>query len=726
MSANARFAALAAAASRQARQTLTDTRPQSERYGEDTFSIEEARKRLPKDIFKKFRETLDSNHPLDPEIAAVVAHAMKEWALSRGVTHYTHWFQPMTGVTAEKHDSFLNVDPSGVIERFNARELVQGEPDASSFPSGGLRATFEARGYTAWDPVTPAFLVQHPNSGATLTIPSAFVSYTGESLDEKTPLLRSSEALSRAATRLLGLMGRTDVKRVVTTVGPEQEYFLVDRALYNLRPDLVACGRTVFGAPPPKGQELEDQYFGAIKERIVTFMADVESQLIALGIPVKTRHNEVAPAQYECAPIFELSNKAADHNQIMLEVFRKTALRHELAFLDHEKPFKGINGSGKHNNWSMATEHGENLLEPGHTPAENLQFLCFLVATVNAVHTHGGLLRASVASAGNDHRLGANEAPPAIMSVFVGEDLTGVLDTIEKGAGSADSRRHTIALGVTTLPHIAKDTTDRNRTSPFAFTGNKFEFRAVGSSANISMSNTIINTTVAEAIDALTAELDSTMRRDGVDFAEAAARVLPGLITAARPVLFNGDNYTTEWHEEAARRGLPNDKDTPTALRHFVTQVTLALFDKYNVLSRSEMESRYRVRLENYCKRVAIEARVALEMARTGVMPAALSYLERLGRVRGSVVAPSAASPLAEIEQQVLDLVAAAHTGTKRLEAALHEAHDKDGIDAEAEAMRTAVTGALASLRSAVDGLEALVDDTLWPYPKYRELLFCA
>ncbi|MBI3071409.1 MAG: glutamine synthetase III [Deltaproteobacteria bacterium] len=725
MSSKPRFAALAVVASRRPQKTIEDRRPQSERFGEMTFSLKEAQHRLPKEAFKKYRETATSGTPLDTSIAPVVAHAMKEWAIDNGVTHFTHWFQPMTGITAEKHDSFLSYEGAEVIERFNAKELVQGEPDASSFPSGGIRATFEARGYTAWDPATPAFLMPNPN-GKTLCIPTAFVSYTGESLDEKTPLLRSIEAVSAAAVRLLKVLGRTDVHRVSCTVGPEQEYFLIDRALYALRPDLVACGRTVFGAPSPKGQELEDQYFGAIKERVMAVMTEVEHKMIGLGTPVKTRHNEVAPGQYECAPIFEIVNRAADHNLILLEAFRKIAARHDLTFLDHEKPFAGINGSGKHNNWSMATDGGENLLEPGHTPAENVQFLLFLAATVRAVHRHGGLLRSSVATAANDHRLGANEAPPAIMSVFLGEELQDVLDQIEKGGAPTGDRRRTMELGVTTIPAIARDTTDRNRTSPFAFTGNKFEFRAVGSSMNISWSNVVINTMVAESLTYVTDQLEAAMKQQKVDAVKAAARVMPKLIAEFKPVVFNGDNYASAWHEEAAKRGLANDRDTPTALKHLLRPETVKMFETYKVLSAKEIESRYTVKLESYCKRVAIEARVAIEMARTGAVPAALSYLKRITAVRAALSSAAAAEPVTDLERVVLDLFTRTQKGVKKLEESLRGAHGASGVAAEAEHFRTVVIPAMLELRAAVDGLEQTIDDDLWPYPKYREMLFHA
>jgi len=715
MSAKARFDAIQLVVSRRSDGTLKDRRPQSVRFGEKTFSMEEAQRRLPKDVFKKFRETVLSGATLDPAIAPVVAHGLKEWAIERGVTHFTHLFQPMTGITAEKHDSFLSYEGDGVIERFGGRELVQGEPDASSFPSGGLRATFEARGYTAWDPTTPPFLSDNPN-GATLTIPTAFVSYTGESLDEKTPLLRSAEAISKAATRMLKLLGRTDVKRVVCTMGPEQEYFLIDRAFHALRPDLVACGRTVFGAPPPKGQELEDQYFGAIKDRITSVMTEVEHEAIALGIPVKTRHNEVAPAQYECAPIFEVVNRAADHNLLILELFRKIAPKHGFAFLDHEKPFAGINGSGKHNNWSMSTDGGENLLEPGSAPIKNTQFLLFLAATVRAVLKHGGLLRSSVATAANDHRLGANEAPPAIMSVFLGDELQGIFDQLSAGSNTQNDKRGTINLAVSAIPAISKDTTDRNRTSPFAFTGNKFEFRAVGSSQNISWPNTIINTIVSESIDHVADRLEAHIKA-GLSVGDAAAKLLPALVAEISAVVFNGNNYDEAWHREAEKRGLPNDRDTPTALRHLVSESSLSLFESYKVLNRKELESRYTVRLENYCKRVAIEAKVSLEMARTGILPACFSYLHRLAPLKD---VGAAAESYAEVGR----LVDSASKGIKALEAALSSTHHVSSVIEEADAFRSRVLPAMSELRASVDALETRVDDDLWPYPKYREMLF--
>lgn len=715
MSAKARFDAIQSVVSRKPLGTLQDKRLQSVRFGERTFSLEEAQRRLPKDAFRKLRETVQSGAPLDPTVAPFVAHGLKEWALEHGATHYSHLFQPMTGITAEKQDSFLSYEEGGVIERFSGHELVQSEPDASSFPSGGLRATFEARGYTAWDPTTLPFLVNHPN-GTTLTIPSAFVSYTGESLDEKTPMLRSIEALSSAARRLLRLLGRTDVNHVTCTMGPEQEYFLIDRAFFSLRPDLIACGRTVFGAPPPKGQEMEDQYLGAIKERILALMSEVEYEAIELGIPLKTRHNEVAPSQYECAPIFELLNRAADHNLLILDLFRKIAPKHGFAFLDHEKPFAGINGSGKHNNWSMATDGGENLLEPGSTPLQNTQFLFFLVATIRAVLRHGGLLRSSIATAGNDHRLGANEAPPAIMSVFVGDELQEIFDQIIQGPKAHCDKCSTIHLAVKAIPAIRKDTTDRNRTSPFAFTGNKFEFRAVGSSQNISWPNTVINTIVAESLDNIADRLEAELMA-GTSMSDAAGKILPSLISEISPVIFNGNNYDESWHREAERRGLPNDRQTPAALRHLISDASLSLFERYKVLNRKEVESRYNVRLESYCKRIAIEAKVAVEMARTGILPAVFSYLTRLAPLKEIGAASETWVELGKLADRV-------NKGINALETILSTAHHANTVVEEAGIFCVQVIPAMQDLRTTVDALEACMDDELWPYPKYREMLF--
>src|SRR5690349_5714795 len=566
MGANVRQEAISSIASAKHQLNRVDFRKThvKDLFGINVFNEEIQRQRLPKPIFKALQQTVKLGVPLDPSAADAVASAMKDWALEHGATHYTHLFQPMTGITAEKHDSFIapNGD-GGAIAEFSGKELIKGEPDASSFPSGGLRATFEARGYTAWDPSSPAYIMENPN-GSTLVIPTAFLSWTGEALDKKTPLLKSMEALSTQALRVLKLFGKT-APRVVTTVGPEQEYFLIDKAFYYARPDLIATGRTLFGAPPPKGQELEDQYFGSIPERVLAYMADAEVQLFKLGVPVKTRHNEVAPSQYEIAPLFEMSNLAVDHQNLIMEILRKTAEKYGLACLLHEKPFAGINGSGKHNNWSMATDTGENLLNPGDNPHDNAQFLVFCSAVVRAVARYSEILRLSIASANNDHRLGANEAPPAIISVFLGDQLQDIFDQLEKGGAKSSKQGGTFITGVSVLPPLPKEAGDRNRTSPFAFTGNKFEFRAVGSSANISGANTVLNTIVAESLDTIATELEKATK-GGKDLNAAIQAVLPGIVKESKKVLFNGNNYAEEWHQEAAKRGLPNLKSTPEVL----------------------------------------------------------------------------------------------------------------------------------------------------------------
>ncbi|MEW5849505.1 MAG: glutamine synthetase III [Myxococcota bacterium] len=728
MASSARFAALSVVSSRQPKSTLKEYKPQSEIWGEDTFGTNEMKARLPKDVYAKLRETALAGKALDASIAPAVAHAMKEWAITHGATHFTHWFQPMTGVTAEKHDAFIMWDgEGGVIERFGAKELVQSEPDASSFPSGGLRATFEARGYTAWDPTSPAFLMNGPN-GRTLCIPSVFLSYTGECLDEKAPLLRSIRALSDSAVRLLRVLGDDKTESVHCNVGPEQEYFLIDKSFHDLRPDLLAAGRTVLGGTPAKGQQLEDQYFGAVQPRVLAVMAEAEQRLIKLGVPVKTRHNEVAPHQFEVAPIFEPSNRAADHNLLIMEVFKRVANEHGLAFLTHEKPFQGINGSGKHNNWSMGTNLGENLLEPGNTPVKNLRFLVFMLATVRAVHEHGGLLRSAVASASNDHRLGANEAPPAIMSVFLGDELSDVLDRIEKGKGGTRENEAAIDLGVHTLPAVAKDTTDRNRTSPFAFTGNKFEFRAVGASMNISWANTVLNTMVAESLDWMAQRIQEE-KKGAKDVGAAVVSVLKRTIKEVRPVLFNGDNYSDEWHAEAKKRGLANDKDTPSALKHLTSARTRKLFSEHKVLTEVELHSRHHVRLERYAKTVAIEAAVTAEMVRTGVIPAAVEQLGRyaqtaatLSNVRG--VDSATVSTVAELTNQLGGLLASVKDNVRRLEDAAKAAAEVADVEKQADAYGHNVLKLMKAVRADADAIEGLVDDGLWPYPKYREMLF--
>ena len=594
-------------------------------YGENVFSEAVQRERLPKPVFKALQKTIKLGSPLDPAIADAVASAMKDWAIEKGATHFTHMFQPMTGLTAEKHDSFLQPTGDGkALTEFSGKELVRGEPDASSFPSGGIRATFEARGYTAWDPTSPAYIYESPN-GATLVIPTAFLSWTGEALDKKTPLLRSMEALSTHALRILKLFGNKEARKVFTTVGPEQEYFLIDKHFFYGRPDLINAGRTLFGAPPPKGQELEDQYFGVIPERVLACMADAEAQLFKLGVPVKTRHNEVAPSQYEIAPIFEDSNLATDHQMLTMHVIKTTAEKYGMAALFHEKPFAGINGSGKHNNWSMSTDTGENLLNPGETPHDNAQFLVFCVAVIRAVSRYPELLRVSVSGANNDHRLGANEAPPAIISVFLGDQLQDIIDQLEKGPARSTKQGGFMEIGVSVLPKLPKDAGDRNRTSPFAFTGNKFEFRAVGGSQSIAGPNTVLNTIVAESLDYIATHLDKAVAANK-DFNKAVQEVLPAIIKESKKVLFGGDNYAAEWHQEAESRGLPNLRNTVDALPIILRKDSVELFGKYRVYSERELQSRQAILAENYVKTVNVEGRLTSSMARTMILPAAIRY----------------------------------------------------------------------------------------------------
>jgi glutamine synthetase len=682
-------------------------------YGQYVFHEVAQRQFLAKPIFKRLQRTIAGLEPFDPVIADAVAHGVKEWALSHGATHYTHWFVPMTGSTAEKHDSFLSPTGDGqTIAEFSGRNLLQGEPDASSFPSGGIRATFEARGYTAWDVTSPIFLQVEPN-GVTLTIPTAFVSYTGEALDHKIPLLRSQEALGTHALRILRWFDNTSASRVFTNIGPEQEYFLVDRRLAEQRPDLVLTGRTLFGAPSPKGQELEDQYFGPIRERILAFMMDLDRELWRLGIPAKTRHNEVAPGQFEMAPVYEATSVGSDHNMIVLSTMRRLAPQHGLMFLVHEKPFAGINGSGKHNNWSMGTDDGENLLDPGHDPHANAQFLAFLVAVIRAVNVHADLLRAGIADAGNDHRLGANEAPPAIVSVFLGSQLEDVIEQLAKGAASASKKGGSLELGVTSLPVLPKDATDRNRTSPFAFTGNKFEFRAVGSSAPIYWPQTVLNTAVADSLAQLADELD---KLDHGDF-EGLTTILSGIVRGNKQVLFEGNNYAEEWHAEAARRGLPNNKSTVDALPALTTPKARALFSKFGVLSERELAARVGIYWERYVKVQNIEANCALDMARTMILPAAARYLGELESASRSKGAAAIADKVATLTDGLVDAIDA-------LEAAQHAAHGAGSVEKEAAAFRDRVIPAQNDLRAVADELETLVSDELWPLPKYRELLF--
>jgi glutamine synthetase len=682
-------------------------------YGQYVFHEEAQREYLAKPVFKKLRRTIEGHEPFDPAIMDAVAQGVKEWAMAHGATHYTHWFVPMTGSTAEKHDSFLSPTGDGrTLAEFSGKMLVQGEPDASSFPSGGIRATFEARGYTAWDVTSPIFLQVEPN-GVTLTIPTAFVSYTGEALDHKIPMLRSQEALGKQALRVLRWFDNLTAERVFTNIGPEQEYFLVDRRLAEQRPDLILTGRTLFGAPSPKGQELEDQYFGSIRERILAFMMDLDRELWRLGIPAKTRHNEVAPGQFEMAPVYEPTSVGSDHNMVVMSMMRRLALRHDLTFLIHEKPFAGINGSGKHNNWSMATDEGENLLDPGNDPHANAQFLAFLVAVIRAVNVHADLLRASIADAGQDHRLGANEAPPAIMSIFLGSQLEDVVEQLGKGAMSGSKKGGSADLGVTSLPVLPKDATDRNRTSPFAFTGNKFEFRAVGSSAPIYWPQTVLNTAVADSLCQLADELE---KLDHGDFA-GLTKILSTIVKANRQVLFEGNGYSEEWHAEAARRGLPNNRTTVDALPSLTTDKAKALFSGFGVLSERELASRVEINWERYVKVQNIEANCALDIALTMILPATAKYLGQLGGASSSRGISSVCERVSGLADKLVDAIGA-------LEHAQHKAHEAGSVQAEARVFCDQVIPAQSALREVADELETLVDDELWPLPKYRELLF--
>jgi glutamine synthetase len=682
-------------------------------YGTYVFHEEAQRQYLAKPIFRKLRRTIEGHEPFDPAIVDAVAHGVKEWAMAHGATHYTHWFVPMTGATAEKHDSFLT--PTGLgqtMAEFSGGNLLQGEPDASSFPSGGIRATFEARGYTAWDVTSPIFLQVEPN-GVTLTIPTAYVSFTGEALDHKIPLLRSQEALGKQALRVLRWFGNASATRVFTNIGPEQEYFLVDRRLAEQRPDLVLTGRTLFGAPSPKGQELEDQYFGSIRERILAFMMDLDRELWRLGIPAKTRHNEVAPCQFEMAPVFETTSVGSDHNMIVLSTMRRLAPQHGLMFLIHEKPFAGINGSGKHNNWSMATDEGENLLDPGRDPHANAQFLAFLLGVVRAVNVHADILRASIADAGQDHRLGANEAPPAIMSIFLGSQLEDVIGQLELGAASASKRGGHVELGATSLPVLPRDATDRNRTSPFAFTGNKFEFRAVGSSAPIYWPQTALNTAVADSLEQLAGELEQL---EPGDF-EGLTTILSAIVKAHKQVLFEGNGYSPEWHAEAARRGLPNNRTTVDALPALTTPKAREVFARFGVLSERELASRVDINWERYVKVQNIEASCAIDIASTMILPATARYLGLLGEGSASRGISAVCERVAGLADSLVDAIEA-------LRHAQHAAHQATTVPDEAAAFANSVIPAQEALRAVVDELETLVADDLWPLPKYRELLF--
>jgi glutamine synthetase len=679
-------------------------------FGANVFSTAVQRQRLPKHVFKALSTALARGEALDTSLADSVAQAMKGWALERGATHYTHWFQPLTGMTAEKHDSFYGPTGDGTaIAEFSGKELIQGEPDASSFPTGGIRATFEARGYTAWDPSSPAFILENPN-GALLCIPTAFVSWTGEALDTKIPLLRSMDALSTSAIRALKLLGDETAARVFTTVGPEQEYFLIDEQYYYQRPDLVTTGRTLFGAKPPKGHELDEHYFGSIPERILACMMETERELAKLGVPVKTRHNEVAPNQYEIAPIFENSNVGSDHQQLTMQLLQNTARRYGLVCLLHEKPFAGVNGSGKHNNWSMGTDTGINLLEPGDTPSENIQFLFFCAAVIQAVNKHQALLRASVANVGQDHRLGANEAPPAIISIFLGAELERVFDAIASGQAAATSDNGFLGLGTPVLPPLPLHGGDRNRTSPFAFTGNKFEFRTLGSSSSLGLPNTVLNTIAAEAIDELSDALQAKLEA-GASLGEAVTEVVQDVYVANRQIVFGGDNYTAEWEAEAAARGLENLRSTVDALPWFVNEQTVDVMSKYGVLSERELESRFEVAVENYSMKVNIEAETAASIARTMLLPAAVRYLNIL-----------LASGRKGLIDEFAPLVGDFHGAIVALEKT-NEDPDLEGLEL-ARYFRDTVIPAMTAVREVADRLERLVADDLWPLPKYSEVLF--
>jgi glutamine synthetase len=682
-------------------------------FGENVFSPAIQRQRLPKDVYKRLSKTLAKGAALDTSLADAVALAMKEWAMEKGATHYSHVFQPLTGLTAEKHDSFYAPTGEGAaLAEFSGKELIQAEPDASSFPTGGIRATFEARGYTAWDPTSPAFILENPN-GALLCIPTAFVSWTGEALDHKIPLLRSMDALSRSAMRALKLFGNNESSRVFTTVGPEQEYFLIDEQYYFERPDLLTTGRTLFGAKPPKGHELDDHYFGSIPERVLSCMLDTERELAKLGVPIKTRHNEVAPAQYEVAPIFENSNVGADHQQLTMQIMQNVARRYGLVCLLHEKPFAGVNGSGKHNNWSMGTDGGENLLEPGDTPHENLQFLFFCAAVIQAVNKHQGLLRASIASPGQDHRLGANEAPPAIISIFLGAELEKVFGAIERGEVGESTPESFLGLGTPVLPPLPMHGGDRNRTSPFAFTGNKFEFRALGSSMSLSLPNTVLNTIVAEAVDYLAEELEGALQQ-GTEIEAALRPILQRSYAANKQIVFGGDNYSDEWHSEAEQRGLLNLRTTPDALPYLLTAETQEVFSNYGVLSPRELESRYEVFLEQYVTKLNIEGETAASMARTMIIPAAARYIAVL-----------MAAQLPELAGEVEAAVSQTVEALRALESANLGENQPEGENLKhAEYMRDTVVPAMAAVREGADTLERLVADDLWPLPKYSEILF--
>ena len=689
----------------------------NEIFASNVFNDSVMRERLPKETYKALQRTIKDGRSLDPNAATVVANAMKDWSIEKGATHFTHWFQPLSGLSAEKHDSFISPTSDGkVIMEFSGKELIQGEPDASSFPSGGLRATFEARGYTAWDPTSYAFI-----KDGVLCIPTAFCSYGGEALDKKTPLLRSMQAINKQALRVLKLFGKTDVKSVKTTVGPEQEYFLIDEDVYNKRKDLIYTGRTLFGAKPPKGQELEDHYFGIIKPRVQAFMKELNDELWKLGILAKTEHNEVAPAQHELAPIFTTTNIAADHNQLTMEIMQKVAKKHHMVCLLHEKPFAGVNGSGKHNNWSLTTDTGVNLLNPGDTPYENAQFLTFLCAVIKAVDEYQDMLRVSVASAGNDHRLGANEAPPAVVSMFLGTELTDVLKAIEKDEPYGSKEKEILKIGVHTLPKFPKDSTDRNRTSPFAFTGNKFEFRMLGSSSSVSCTNVVLNTAVAEELKQFADELEGA-----ANFEEALHELIKKTITDHKRIIFNGNGYDDAWIAEAEKRGLLNLRSTPECLPYSLHEKNMKLFISHKVYSETEMRARYEILSENYCKIINIEALTMIDMAKKDILPAVSKYSHELS---DTVIAKAACGDIdASYEKELLAKVSklntAAYKKTEKLEQAVLKAKEISETQELSMYYKDAVFAAMSELRITVDELETVVPADIWPYPSYGDMLF--
>ena len=689
-----------------------------EMFGSMVFNDKKMQERLPKSTYKALKKTIQDGEPLDISVANVVAAAMKDWAIEMGCTHYTHWFQPMTGVTAEKHDSFIQPNGDGVIMEFSGKELIKGEPDASSFPSGGIRATFEARGYTTWDPTSPAFV-----RDGSLYIPTAFCSYTGEVLDKKTPLLRSMERISTEAVKILHLLGKNEVTRVITTVGPEQEYFLIDRELYDQREDLKLTGRTLFGAKAPKGQELDDHYFGAIKTRVSAYMKELDEELWKLGVLAKTKHNEVAPSQHELAPIFTTSNIANDHNELTMEIMQKTAEKHGLVCLLHEKPFAGVNGSGKHNNWSLSTNTGENLLSPGKHPEDNLQFLIFLSAVIKAVDEYQDLLRATVASAGNDHRLGAHEAPPAIMSVYLGDDLGEMVESIINGEEYVSHGKQKMLTGVDVLADFKKDTSDRNRTSPFAFTGNKFEFRALGSSLNIGCPNYMLNTMIAEELSQFYVEL-----KDAENIDTAVRSLVKNVLTEHKRIIFNGDNYTDAWVEEAKRRGLYNLKSLPEAFSHFLDRKNINLFVKNKIVTEAEFRARYEIELETYCKQINIEALTMIDMAKKNITPAVTAFVREITDAALAKKALSAAIPTSVEEELILSLsnkLVCFVKKTAELEDAVLNAGDFDGDPLKrATYFRENVFAKMQELRAVGDSMETETASDFWPYPSYTELLF--